>query len=444
MKRFYFVVCFILLITVVSSGYTQDKKLSVSECIEIALKQNPDIIMSEFSLKIAGKDVVVSISSFLPQISGELGYYHSVKGPSSELMIDPRTGIPIQIQPDEIESWASRAGISVNQTVFNGGYNIFNIKQSLALKKSAGYGLKATKQNIFYIVKERYYNLLKAEKLLGVAEETLKSSEQSYKRARILYEVGKGDKSDVLQAKVQLENDRLSLIEAQNSLSIARASLNHVLGFNVDNKINVVDDLELTEIEIKYKDALNNAYQYNPNLLKSKFDLKASKASVGMAASSYLPSLSAYYSYSWNHKDFNEINNLLDKDYNWYMGVSLSIPIFQGMSRFAQLSKAKLNKMAQNEKLEQVKRDIALESKQAYFNVEQAKKKIAVTRNAVEAAEEGLRLNKEKYNIGSGTMLDLINAQVSYTQAKSNNIQSLYDYKYAVARLQKAMGLLIK
>ena len=58
----------------------------------------------------------------------------------------------------------------------------------------------------------------------------------------------------------------------------------------------------------------------------------------------------------------------------------------------------------------------------------QAKKKIAVTENAVQAAEEDLRLNKEKYNLGSGTMLDLIDAQASYTQAKSDNIQSLYNY----------------
>ena len=90
----------------------------------------------------------------------------------------------------------------------------------------------------------------------------------------------------------------------------------------------------------------------------------------------------------------------------------------------------------------QTRRDVALELKQAYFDVQQAKRKIAVTEDAVEAADEDLRLNKEKYSVGAGTMLDLINAQVSYTSAQSDRIQALYDYKYAIARLQKAMGRL--
>jgi len=89
-----------------------------------------------------------------------------------------------------------------------------------------------------------------------------------------------------------------------------------------------------------------------------------------------------------------------------------------------------------------VKRDIALEVKQACFDVKQARKKILVTQDAITAAEEDLRLNREKYSLGAGTMLDLLNAQVSYATAQSDNVQSLYDYKYAVARLEKAMGML--
>jgi len=294
------------------------------------------------------------------------------------------------------------------------------------------------------IVKERYYNLLKAEKLLEVAEETLKSSEESYKRAQVLFEVGKVPKSDVLKAKVRLENDRLSLITAQNDLSVARASLNHVLGFDVNNKIKVIGKLDIPEYAIDYENVVNNAFQYHPNLLKNQFDLKASKASVGMAVSSFLPSIGAYYSYSWSHSDINELKNMFDTDYSWYLGIGASMPIFQGFSRIAEVSKAKLNKMSQIKEMEQVKRDVALEAQQSYFYLNQAKKKIGVTQETVDSAEEDLRLNKEKYRLGSGTMLDLLYAQVSYSQAKSNHIQALYDYKYAIAWIEKAMGVLVK
>lgn len=441
MKRFinkFFILFFILLI---SFSYAQEQELTVDKCVEIALQQNPDIIMSEFAFKIAGKEVISSLANLLPNINAEISYYHSVRGPSSMLKIDPSTGIPVPAQP-EIKSWSSNVGLSARETFFDGGYNIFNIKRAVAAKNSSRYDFKLTKQNIILIVKERYYNLLKSEKLLEVAEETLKSSEESYKRAQVLFEVGKAPKSDVLKAKVQLENDRLSLITAQNDLSVARASLNHVLGFHVDKKIKGIEKLDVPEYSIEYENVVNNAFQYHPSLLKNEFDLKASKAAVGMAVSSFLPSIGAYYSYSWSHSDINEIDNIFDTDYNWYLGIGLSMPIFQGFSRVAAVSTAKLNKLTQQKQLEQVKRDIALEAQQSYFNLNQAKKRIAVTQETVESAEEDLRLNKEKYRLGSGTMLDLLNAQVSYSQAKSDHIQSLYDYKYAIARIENAMGVL--
>jgi outer membrane protein len=212
----------------------------------------------------------------------------------------------------------------------------------------------------------------------------------------------------------------------------------------VNNTIKVVDKLEVPEMEVNYDDVIENAFARHPAIKKREFDLKASRAGIGMAISQYIPSLSVYYAYSWSHKDFNEINHIFDKDYSWYMGATLSIPIFQGFSRYAYCGKAKLAHMSNKEALNQVKREVALEVQQAYFEVQQSKKKIAVTNNVVEAAEEDLRFNKEKYNLGAGTILNLIDAQVSYTSAQSDHIQALYNYKYAIARLEKSMGMLVK
>ena len=442
MKRWFFMLVLVSVVGSFSVVHGQEKTLTIDECVEIALKQNPDLVRGEFTVKMAGKDVTLAFSNFLPQVSSRMGYTHSVAGPRSAFRIDPTTGISVPTTTAEEASWSSSAAVSVDQSIFNGGYNIFNYSRSRSLKRSAEYNFEDTKQITIYAVKERYYNLLKAEKLLEVAEETLKSSEESYKRAQVLFDVGKAPKSDVLKAKVQLETDRLSLIEAQNQLAVARASLNWVLGFDVDHEIKVVDNLQVPDMEVTYEDAVESAFTQHPSLRKRQFDVRASKAGIGMAYSQYLPSLSMYYSYSWSHSDFSEIKNIFDKDYGWYMGVSVSLPIFQGFSRCANLGKAKLDYRSSQEALAQTRRDVALELKQAYFDVQQAKRKIAVTEDAVEAADEDLRLNKEKYSVGAGTMLDLINAQVSYTSAQSDRIQALYDYKYAIARLQKAMGRL--
>lgn len=414
--------------------------MTLDQCVEIALKHNPQLAQSRFSRDIAGKDVVVAVSNFLPSADFTVGYDHSVIGPSTTLWIDPNTGLKKPIQTVEEKSWSSYSGFRVSQSLFSGGYNYFNLKNSLAGKRSAKFEFEDTRQQIIFVVKERYYNLLKGEKLLEVSQEALKSSEESFKLAEAKYHVGTAPKSEMLQFKVELENARLALIEAQHSLSIARTRLNQVLGMDMDRETRVVDDFELPEVNVDFQEAVRISAEKHPLLLKSTADVEGAKTYIGMAASQYLPQVSLSYRYSWNHQDFDEINNMFDNNYTWSAGVSLSIPLFRGFSRYAQLGSAKLNHKMAREARNFYTRQVDLQVKQAYFNVQQAKKKIRVTENAEAAADETLRLNKEKYHLGAGTMLDLINAQTSYTEAKSNGIQALYDYKLAVAQLRRAMG----
>lgn len=440
MKRLFPCILMLALLPAVLSA-TEMRTLSLEECVNVALEKNPEILQQEFNQKITGRDEWIAASNFLPQASIGMGYDHSVIGPSSSYRIDSQTGILVPVQTSEVESWGSSARASVQQTFFNGGYNYFNYKQSRQLKKAADFGFEDTKQSIIYTVKERYYNLLMREKLLEVSEESMKSAEESFKQADAMYQVGKVPKSDVLTAQVQLEQSRLDLIEAQNMLSIAKASLNQVLGFQVDDEIGIVDNLDVPEeSNIDYETAMTSSMTSHPSLLKSQFNVKAAKSGIGMAASQFLPTVSGYFQYNWNHRDFDQISNMFDKDYNWQMGLSLSLPIFDGFSRIAQTSKAKLNYHWNEEVLSQTKRSIALEVKEAFFNMNQAKRKITVAKSGKEAANENLRLNQEKYNLGAGTMLDLITAQVQFSTANSDYIQSLYSYKLGVARLQKAMG----
>lgn len=435
----------VLILFAASAGFSQEiAKLTLAECVDIALQKNPQIMQAEFSYEMSGKDVTVARANFMPSVSADVGYNHSTVGPSSQMRIDTRTGIPVPLQPNEINSWSSSASVSVNQTLFNGGYNYQNYMQSQNMKKSAEFSLESTKQNIIYLVKERYFNLLKRLELLKVQQKSLESAEQSYKLAQVMFEVGKVPKSDVLMAVVQKNEAELAMIETENLLSIARSSLNHVLGFEVDKVIEVADNLEIPELGLTYENAAEMSMSYNPALLKSQFDLKASQNYIGMAVSRYLPSVSAYAGYSWRNEKFSKIADMFDQDYNWYTGVSLSIPIFQGFSRIANHSRARLNYKYSQEILDQTQKDIALEVKEAYFLAKQAKRKITMTEDGIKSAEANLELAAEKYKLGSGTMLDQINAQVSNTQAQSNYIQALYEYKLGLARLEKAMGQLKK
>jgi len=169
MKQMSVIIAVLIAFGLTSGIYGEEKALTIDECVQIALEHNPDLVRGRFTVKIAGKDVTLAFSNFLPSVSMGMGYTHSVAGPRSTFRIDPRTGILVPTTAAEEVSWWSSAGISVDQTIFNGGYNIFNYRMSRSLKRSAEYNFEDTKQWTIYVVKERYYNLLAAEKLLQVA-----------------------------------------------------------------------------------------------------------------------------------------------------------------------------------------------------------------------------------------------------------------------------------
>jgi outer membrane protein len=106
------------------------------------------------------------------------------------------------------------------------------------------------------------------------------------------------------------------------------------------------------------------------------------------------------------------------------------------------VSRSQLTLKSSRETLEQTKRDVALSVKQAYNAVQLVKQQITVTQDAEAAAEEDLRLNREKYDLGSGTMLELITSQAAYTKALNDRIQAVYDYQTIFAQLEMAMGVL--
>jgi outer membrane protein len=418
-----------------------EESLTLKQCVDIALNRNSELVQSRLQLKMTARDEVSAFSNFLPSVSGSLGYNHSVAGPSSTMRIDPQTGIPISVRPDKIKSWSSSAGLNAQQMLFDGGA-IFGFAQAAYQKSSAGATADETRQSVILQVKEAYHNLLKKEKLLQAQEETLKQWDGSYKRYETMYEVGKVPKSDVLKAKVQLENARLALIQAQNDLSIAGASLNRLLGYTVDRKIQTVDDLTPVMDDITYEAALEKALSTHPSLRKGRSDVRASKAGMLSTSSRFLPSLYGAGGYSWNNEKLKEIDNMFDRDYNWYLGVSLSMPIFQGFSRLANVSKSHLQVLSAKESLAQTERDVALAVHQAFAAVQLARQQITYTQDSEAAAGEDLRLNQEKYDLGSGTMLELITSQAAFTTARNSRIQAQYDYMTAVAQLQKAMGIL--
>lgn len=414
--------------------------LTLEECISTALERNADAIIAQKYVESAGVGVRGAVANFLPQLGASSSYSHSVQSFQDPLSGITLEGIYVPERYLERKSDSYSASLSLSQNLFRGGYNWANLSYARAGHRRAQDSYEQTKQSLALEVKIRYYNLLEATRLLKVAQELVHSSEEQVKLEENLHQIGATTKANVLRAKVKLGEDRLSLISAGNNLDLARTNLNDILGWDLDVPIDVVDDFAVERETPDLSALIQEAISQHPSVKMAEAQRRQAKASLGMAKSGRMPSLSASGSYSWGDSDLPEdLTDWKDHD-SWRVGLSLSVPLFDGFATKTNIHQARLNLAVAQEELRQAKRDVSLAVKQAFLNVTEAEERIQITEESLALAEEERRLAEERYRLGASFLLELIDSQVAYSTAQTNHISALYDYKLAVAQLEQAVG----
>ena len=414
--------------------------LTLNECLKLAKKHNATLIAARESYNVAKSDVWLGWGKLLPGVNSRLGYIHSETWSPGGGYYNPVTESIDRVPPGGIANKYYSASLSAGQSWSLGGYNFYEIREKNASKNSAKSSYELTRQELILSVKQAYFDVLKAKMLLAIQEKALNRANEQLKIAEARYELGAASYSDVLKAKVQYGDVKLALIGAKNTLKLAKASLNSWMGQDVDTEIDVEENLIVPEFNYSYDHALQEAKRDNPNMTAAKFDLKSAEAQFGMARSGLFPNFGVSGSYSWKHEDLDEIKNISRRNYNWALSAYVSFNIFENFTKKHNISYAKANLNSQRENFHQTKRDVALQLKQAFLNVEEAQEKIELTKEKVASAQEDLDLMQEKYNLGAANILELLDAEVSFKQAESDKVEALYDYNLAVAQFEKAIG----
>ncbi len=443
MRVFLSSICALVLLTNVCWGQFESPSptvYSLEQSIQLAEKYNAGLIAARQSYNVAKRQVLTGWGNLLPSLDSQIGYSRRITGPTDRISYDPISGELIPGLSGIDVSKYYTASVSAGQSWSLGGYNLYQIREMEASKNSARNSYELSRQELILSVKRAYFDVLKSKMLLEIQKEALKRAEEQLKIAQTRYDLGAASYSDVLKAKVQYGDVELALISAENTVKVAKATLNNWMGQNVNAPIEVEENLTKPEFDYSYDDALKTAMQDNPSLKKAKFDFQSAQAQFGMSRSGWFPNFSLRGSYSWSNTDLNELKNIRNRDYDWSLSASISFNIFDNFQKNYNLSYAKANRISAGENYSQTKRDVALELKQAYLSVEEAQQTIDLTEEKQASAREDLDLVQEKYNLGSASILELLDAEVSLKQAESDRVQALYDFNLAVAQFEKAMG----
>ena len=331
--------------------------------------------------------------------------------------------------------------------MFNGLSNYANISQKGDYLKANEYSITKQKQDIVYQTTDYFYTVLNADSLKSVREENVKYFSRLLETVQERNRLGAVTLADVYSAQTQLGNAELLLIQAQNTYESSKAGLLNYLALNVLEDYTLVDPIaaakvidtdtymkDFEDIQAMVNSALENRFDYK----SQKLTVSAAESGITIARSGVLPSLSGSYSYGSSAISTDDLFNR--KSFN--IGLQLNVPIFSNFSVENQIEFAQVTMKNAQEDLFVLERGIKIEIKQTYLDLVAAKKSLDVATKNAEYAKETQRINQERYNLGSATLLDVLQANRDYTDALRNKINAVYDFYRQHDKLNNAIGRL--
>jgi outer membrane protein len=413
-----------------NEGMMPEKALSIDQCIEIALKNSPLIAIAEGGVRKSELNVGDARAEFLPDINLSGGYY-----------------IDKNYNTFEWNQNHYDLTLSASMQPFNNGRTYLDVERADANLTSAREGYRLTRMNLIMEVISRYYNLLNAFGMLDLRGGTLEQKKYQLDFSKAQFELGMVPRADTLKARAAFEGARVDSHEANGELLIRRAELNEVMGLDLDTAI-MIEDVELKALEFPGFDSiLDVAYRERPDIKQQEASVLAGKYNMMIAWINRLPTLTLMGGYSLNAESFAFEGLPItrpnwDDNSDWSVGLTLSFPIFDGGIKSRAIRKANID--LNNAKLgyENLKRQAQLEVKSAHINLENASKKIELTRRLVASAEESYEAALGRYKNGLAPITEVIDAEVALTEGQVNFINSKYDFLEAEALLEKVTGVL--
>lgn len=408
------------------------RKISLDEAIRLAQQNSPQAIQAEGTERTSKAARVSAIGAIMPSVSLSAG--RSIQFGGGTVRTN-QNGEQVTIAAAPVNS----TGLNLNMTLFDGGQRLYNLRTSKSQIEAAATNRVAVKYNVALAVKQQYYAVLAAIESEDAARLQMAQATEQFKTSSAKVRAGVATRSDSLRGVIQVGNAQLALITAQSRKEAANASLTRLVGSVVpvtadpasvqENMAALPDSAELAAL-VKNGPAVEQA---RANLDVAEESRKASKAT-------YLPSLSASYSRNGSGTDtrFGLGNDPFA--YNGRLAFSVSYPIFNNFQREEQVVRAKVAEVNAQATL----RDTQLAAQELLTQnigaLRSASQRVAVQVASVAAAEEDVRVQQQRYNIGASTLLDLITSQAALATSQQALIQARYDYRIARAQLEALIG----
>lgn len=420
-----------------------DLELDLNTSLKIAMDNNPNIKIAELEIQRVDYSRKEAIGALLPSVNAQGSYTDNVM---KQVMFMPESFAALMggqrfLEMGYKNSYTGAISAQLPLVNFTIWQNLKN-KQTeidLIIEKTRASKIEMRKQ-----VKDAYFTLLLTKSSLNVLEKSYSNALETLKNIENSYKQGVVSEYDYIRAQVSVNNLNPTLINARNSLDLAKMQLKMIL--SLPSNINIIVNEELDTYSNKIHSVntldINNALVENTELKQMDLNIISLRNQLKLINTQHLPSLTATgnYIYQTQSEDFKF------KDYHWVssasIGLNLNIPLFAGMTKINQAKQVKISINALELQKDYLKEGMSLSVQAAVNSMNAAKEQLIANKDAIKQAQRGYEIAKVRYEVGTGTLLELNDSELSMTQSNLNYQQSLYNYLSAQANLEKVMGVI--
>lgn len=413
--------------------WSQDSTLTIQEAIGLAIEHNFDVRFDRNQQEIAEINNNWAMAGALPQVSATA----SKSFGSNNLKQKLNNGTVTEKKGSTTEGLA--AGIAVNWRVFD-GFKMFATKNKLEeLQRIGEYAFRKTLNETVYNVITQYYRIVTLNEQLDATHEQISLFEDRLNLSRIKYDIGTGAKYEMLEAEVDLNEQKSNLIQIQNSIKLAKSSLSALLGQNPDTAFHIADTILVMPLP-PLGETLDKIELQNPDMQMANAGLNVLYQTKKEINAAILPSVTLNGFYNFNRSSNSAGFNLFNQTYGPSGNIGLSVPLFNGGVTRKQLQVADVNIRNQQISIQKMKNDLKEAVQSAYINYQSALSTIELETNNLKLASENIVIATERYKKLNITSVELRQIQLSYNSTQFRLFNALYQAKTAEAMIALLTG----
>lgn len=407
---------------IISGSVEKNIDMTLDNCLKLALGNNPQINAAFQDILASDARIKQVWSNYFPSISWQTGATRL-----RQLQLSDAFGETLEF------NYFLLGQVSLQQMLYD-----FGVTQNQATIRKLDYEaykktFEATVNDVIYQTKDAYYNLLYAHEYKRVAQDNVDKYRLFYNQAKAFYKSGMNPKVDVTIAETNLSDAKLKLIQADNSVNLAIAKLNNIMGVPYIEKYDVPEKLNYTPVNISFERAVDIARESRAELKRAEIKVEGAHQTVNLTKKSFLPTISVEGQYQRGGKSWTS-------NYGFNLGAYLTFPTINGMLIRNEIKEARYYYDRELANARNTQNSIYLEIQNAYLTLDEKRNQLPVAILQVKQAKENYELSFGRYKVGEGSPTELKDSQNTYAQSQLTYYSALYEYNSAKAQLEKAIG----